>query len=359
MADQRLRRIKKAFSHEWMSGSRLTETSAPSQSNLAPARDVSIEALRGVAILLLVAYHAIEGADVVSGTYARTDLYGYFTFSTENIRMPLFTVISGFLYGQRPLAGSALLFLRGKARRLLWPFLTVSAISFVLRIMVGNTELELQGSDWWRIYLYRFEQFWYLPALMLIFVLLVALERNRLLATPIRLLLAIAVAIALRTVVSIELLNIDGFAYLLPFFLVGCAVSRFSFRPQRGRLVAIYIVAGAGLMLQQLIWFTGTNVDVGRDSLIGTGIGIAAAVACLLVRQPVRWLATIGQFSFPIYLFHIFGVALSVRLVSLTSEFATVGFKIIMAIVVSLVLENILSRSRWSATLLMGTRWPR
>jgi glucan biosynthesis protein C len=360
MADQRAERNEGVLSHVLGTRARLRAASQARNLSLRATNDSSIETLRGAAVLLLVAYHSVEGADVVVVEELRKDVLRYFTFSTENIRMPLFTIISGYLYGQRPLDGPMLPFLKGKVRRLMGPFLTVSALSFALRIFVRGNESGLEIGDWWRIYFYRFEQFWYLPSLLLIFLLVVVLERQGLLATPVRVFAATATAVALRPVLSIELFNLDGFIYLLPYFFLGCAVARFSFRPRRERLVALVAIASAGLVFQQIVWFSEIDVDVGRDSLLGTGIGMAVGAAALVLRRPVVWLASLGRFSFPIYLFHIFGIAVAVRVASvasISSELATVALKIAFGVAVSLLAAQVLSRNRWSATLVLGTRW--
>jgi peptidoglycan/LPS O-acetylase OafA/YrhL len=82
-------------------------------------KDNSINTLRGLACILLVAYHVIggtpeQGLHIASGFLrVGNDVLAY-------IRMPLFTFLSGYIYSLKPIGNySSSLFLKSKARRLL------------------------------------------------------------------------------------------------------------------------------------------------------------------------------------------------------------------------------------------------
>ena len=62
-----------------------------------------MQTLRGIACLLLVAFHAI-GSSSASGLHvADSSVYRHFTNLFVHIRMPLFTFLSGLVYAYRPL----------------------------------------------------------------------------------------------------------------------------------------------------------------------------------------------------------------------------------------------------------------
>lgn len=66
-------------------------------------RDVPIDSLRGVAILLMVAGHVI-GADESLGMGVGPHSGWRFGYDLlVDLRMPLFTALSGLVYGLRPL----------------------------------------------------------------------------------------------------------------------------------------------------------------------------------------------------------------------------------------------------------------
>ena len=72
----------------------------PSQSR---RQDAAIQALRGVAVILMVAGHVIGIGD--RGLRVADDsFWSYLYLSLADIRMPLFTLISGYVYAMVPVA---------------------------------------------------------------------------------------------------------------------------------------------------------------------------------------------------------------------------------------------------------------
>lgn len=248
-------------------------------------------------------------------------------------------------------------FLRGKARRLLFPFFSVSVATYLARSW-GSDEL---GVDvWWHIFVYRFEQFWFLPAIMWVFVLVAALERLRWLDRKSHIGFAIVLAVVARTVLPpVEVLNLDGFIYLLPFFLVGCTAARFADDQDPLVMKAAIGAAVVGLMMQQAVWFGAFDFDVGRDSIIGTVIGLSVGYVLLRYRFHIPTLARLGSYAFPIYLFHIFGVGAAARLsVAVGNEQAWLDFllKVLIGVVVSIAAERLVHRSGVLSTAVLGLR---
>ena len=73
---------------------------------MAQPKDQSVETLRGMAIILVVMGHVI-GSDNTGGMKVPDDSFLrhlYFTF--EYLRMPLFTMISGWVYALHPVSQS-------------------------------------------------------------------------------------------------------------------------------------------------------------------------------------------------------------------------------------------------------------
>ena len=94
--------------------------------SLKAKKDLSIETLRGLAIILVVMGHVI-GSDNTGGMRVEDDSFLrhlYFTF--QYLRMPLFTVISGWVYALRPAGMNNLLdFNIKKVRRIILPLIFV------------------------------------------------------------------------------------------------------------------------------------------------------------------------------------------------------------------------------------------
>src|SRR3569833_839663 len=96
-----------------------------------------VQTLRGLACLLLVAFHVI-GSHATSGLRVDADsAYRQFANLFMHLRMPLFTFLSGFVYAYRPAAlGYAGTFAGKKFRQILLPLLCVSTLYFLLTLVV-------------------------------------------------------------------------------------------------------------------------------------------------------------------------------------------------------------------------------
>jgi fucose 4-O-acetylase-like acetyltransferase len=97
-----------------------------------PQKDLGIESLRGIAIMMVVICHVV--LDHKNPLYPNSpgllEWLQHLCLSTEYVRMPLFTVISGFVYALRPAAArGAVEFVRGQARRLIIPFVFVTTLN--------------------------------------------------------------------------------------------------------------------------------------------------------------------------------------------------------------------------------------
>ena len=83
-----------------------------------------VETLRGLACVLLVAFHVI-GSHASSGLHVGEDsIYRQFANLFMHLRMPLFTFLSGFVYAYRPVTQAQTgAFAEKKLIRLLLPLL--------------------------------------------------------------------------------------------------------------------------------------------------------------------------------------------------------------------------------------------
>src|SRR3569833_297723 len=91
---------------------------------LLPRESLRVETLRGLACMLIVAFHVI-GSHTASGLHVSEDSpYRYFANLFMHLRMPLFTFLSGFVYAYRPvIRGQVRAFAAKKLLRLLLPLI--------------------------------------------------------------------------------------------------------------------------------------------------------------------------------------------------------------------------------------------
>lgn len=323
-----------------------------------PTTKLELQTLRGIACVLLVLYHVI-GADPGVGLRIAEGWLRVGNDGLAWLRMPLFTVLSGLVYGLRPYVGGPGLFLAGKARRLLIPMLVVGTVFALVQAAVPGTNAPV--TNWWLLHLEPVGHFWFLESLYWIFLLLVGLESARLLSTPGRFVVLFAAACALYlTMDGPRLLGIQGAIYLLPYFLAGLAVTRFGLWTALTRPTVIV----TGIVVAVLaVWWIGMpepNPDRRTPAVLLAGLSLCALT--LALRWPNPWLGAIGNASYAIYLYHVFFTA-GARIVA---ERAGLGEQLALLIALGvtagvlgpLVLERAILRVsgdwRWPPLLLLG-----
>ncbi|GFD79986.1 hypothetical protein KUL118_28480 [Tenacibaculum sp. KUL118] len=270
-------------------------------------RDIRIDTLRGLACIFLVSYHVI-GNTPSNGLHIETGFLREVNDLLATVRMPLFTFLSGMVYAFRPLSDNWPKFLKGKARRLLIPMLVVGTLFAVIQAIVPGTNNKID--NWWLLHIYPVQHFWFVEALFWVFLLIIPLELTKLLNNRLFVGLTILVFLALALGQPYtKLFSFKGFVYLTPFFIFGMSIVRFNISPLPV-LPSMFCFLGT----MSAIYFLTDGID-GR-SLLGSFIGIFSCYLLLGLKLEVRWLATIGIFSYSIYIFHVFFTAGSRIIVS-------------------------------------------
>src|SRR5215218_2846640 len=181
----------------------------------------------------MVAGHVI-GSTGQRGLRVEDDsLWRLFYVGLEDLRMPLFTAISGFVYALRPvraMSGYPAL-VRGKGRRLLPPLLTVGLLVFGMQLVIPGVNQRPEPTDIWRMVVYEFAHLWFLQAIFLIFLVVGLLDATGRLDRMGQWGVALAVACTVHVLVLIpdraNLFSANGALRLLPFFLLGVGLHRF------------------------------------------------------------------------------------------------------------------------------------
>jgi glucan biosynthesis protein C len=274
-----------------------------------------VQTMRGLACLLLLAFHAV-GSTGASGLHVADDsAYRLFTNLFAHVRMPLFTFLSGLVYAWRPLrAGDERRFMGKKLRRLGVPLIVASTLLYVLHTAMHHPVPPL--SDLWTIYVFPYWHLWFVQALLLVFTVLIGLEWLGALATFPRFLAVFAAAVALYVAAPFEARNIMGAhnaTYLFPFFLCGLGAHRFrdQLRSRPAVLATLLCLAVAqGLHTYRVLTGSPAPIDpVAHRSALNLLIGISASLCALEMLPRVSILERIGASSYPIYLYHPLFVA--------------------------------------------------
>lgn len=275
-----------------------------------------IETARAVAVLLLVSYHVIGSAPSSGLHQAYPAPLRLFADFFVDLRMPLFAMIAGMVFAMKPVAPAQLPgFFLGKIRRLVIPGI-VAILAFELAAALGHTQFDLHQA-YLRPFFTGYAHFWFLQAILLIFIVYAPLDsisRGRL--TPLAYLAAVAISLS-HVGVPQDLFSADGAMMLMPYFLLGVMVQRHQAALWQHRWL---ILAGAAaLFLLGSAWNLYILRETGEFSMDRRDAQslISATGGCLLAMfalPRIRMLDRIGALSFTIYLYHVFGTSLTRRL---------------------------------------------
>lgn len=280
------------------------------ETRVDPLESARVQTMRGLACLLLVAFHTV-GSTGASGLHvADSSGYRLFTNLFVHVRMPLFTFLSGLVYAWRPLrAGDELEFMGKKLRRLGVPLIVAATVLYVLHTALHHPVPPL--AEMWTIYVFPYWHLWFAQALLLVFTLVIALEWRGALATYPRFLAVFAAAVALYFAAPLGrngALGVHNATFLLPFFLCGLGAHRFRHHLRtKPALIAtvLCLVASQGVHTYQVFRDLPAPINplINRSAL-NLLIGTSASLCALRLLPRMRPLTWIADSSYPIYLYH-------------------------------------------------------
>jgi fucose 4-O-acetylase-like acetyltransferase len=274
--------------------------------NAKMKRSLQVDTMRGIACILLVFFHTV-GSPPDEGLRIPQDHWlQEFNQFLVYFRMPLFAFISGYVYAFRPFQGNPGAFIKGKARRLLLPLLTVGTFYAIVQALTPGTNTNVER--WWLLHIMPVGHFWFLESLFIIFLVIILLEQRKALSTVAgfcALWLASALLFGLADFPNY--LGSRGAIYLMPFFLAGLACKRFEIvQPPALVLAALALAGGIAIVVLFPEDMRERNLVA---ALASVTIGVSAALLLLRSGWQSRLLAYIGAYSFAIYLLHVFFTA--------------------------------------------------
>lgn len=331
---------------------------------MAEQKNLSIETLRGVAILLVVVGHVIGSGPDGGMRIGFPSPWRYLYLWIDYIQMPLFTAIAGWVYALKPAgSGSAATFVAKKARRLLVPMATVSTLYFLVQYFVPGTNSKEALGTLWQIYLFPYTIFWYLQALFLIFLAVLVLDRSGLASTPGGWAVALAgsflLYVAQAAVIPYEVPNFFSFKGALdqlPYFIAGVGVCRFGPALWPKFKAPAYALAAVGIGLLQCKWFCpGFPPELYRSLLPLWLVPTLSILLNLSVRN--KAFIFLGSFAYSIYLFHGFGTSggrILLSYIGIHHRLVVFATALAAALLLPVAADRILSRSRLLRMLLLG-----
>ncbi len=334
----------------------------------------NIETLRGMVVILVVIGHVIgsspDGGMQLDYSSRLRYIYVWINF----IQMPLFTAIAGWVYALRPVYEKeyAASFVKKKAIRLLVPMASVATLYFLLQYFVPGTNQKSELSEIWRIYIFPYTLYWYLPSLFLMFLIQLAYDlvsgKNN---TVKRWGVWLGITLVLRTILADNLFYLEnaiiphtvpnlfsfkGAITQLPFLVLGVGIQRFKSQLFTPHLKKIYLlIAMVGVIMLQLRWF---HVVDQRICDAVKPIGVMGCLMLLLHQNyGNRFLTWIGAYAYTIYLFHGFatsGVRIGLEFLHIQWPVVIFVLSAVAAVILPVWIEGISDRFWLTRLLFLG-----
>lgn len=277
-----------------------------------------LETMRGVACILLVFFHTVGSYSSNGLRLNDDDALRVFNNLLQDLRMPLFSFISGFVFlVVVDSFGDVLRACAKKARRLYIPMVTASVILFFLKDLTNGN-----GQPFQDLFFKSYEHLWYLQAtlvMMFLQIFLVWLTRADGYIVAGFLWIVGSVAYVLFYDKLTDVMSINGACYLSPYFFAGYVTSE-KYRawavvpaPAADNKRNWLSLAVAGVVLLVVQYPLKTDLFSFPEEayrLIRIVMGLAVCSTFLVFRATSRWLTWLGSKSYPIYLYHtIFAAA--------------------------------------------------
>lgn len=305
--------------------------------------------------MLLVAYHVVGSSADRGLALPPESAWHYAMTSFELIRMPIFTILSGLLYGvHRATQDKIKDFSAKKIRRIGVPLLVLTLLTWTAREAFGfpHTELITALTD-------SYEHFWFLQALLLIFAVVALIDVAWRPGFVQLLFMSFAAALFSATTHVSGPFSIDRAVYLLPFFLFGLAMSQAPVRYLNIRSGLIFLTTALVVLMFQQLGMAGLGAQISRTSIMGFAGGCCAAMALLALMPRLGWLAMVGQYSYTIYLWHVMFLSAARRgLRGMGVDDIPVLFvaSLLSGLILPIVLHRVAVRHHWLSIALLGIR---
>lgn len=321
-----------------------------------------IESLRGIAILLVVIGHVIGSTPAGVMKIDYPSFWRYLYIWIDYIQLPLFTGIAGWAYAIKPAINSEFkTFVYKKAIRLLIPMATVGTLYFITQYLTPGTNMKGNLSDIWKIYIFPYTIYWYLPSLFLIFIIMYIIDKFKLCQSVKTWLFLFVITWGISLIIKAlpsdipNLFSYKGALGQLPYFITGVGIQRFTGQLYKKKAIYIYfILTCIGLTLLQYKWFYVLNfgVDISFWYKALLPLWTASTLMLLLhINRSNQFFTWLGGFAYTIYLFHGFGTS-GGRIMATKLGINSSLFIVIMATIIALFLPIVIEKiaNKWRAT---------
>jgi fucose 4-O-acetylase-like acetyltransferase len=322
-------------------------------------KNSGIEACRTIAILLVLAFHVFHDIELEHVNY----IYNYLDFMFQNIRLPLFTVISGYLLAQRPI-NNYTSFMCGKFRRLIIPMILVATIQYIATSVIPWAKSPTKLSQIYKIYYSSYDHFWFIQAVVLIFAFVGFVMSTRSVNLHVRIICLTILSILMfgsNSVMHITFMSIGGATYILPYFIIGYVYSIYNkYFTENNVKAIITILFCCAILLLQMTWSNYIELDTSKRSILGLIIGIICCLYFMNSNIKSELFSTAGKYVFSIYLYQDFGLTIGRHIgrhLLYISPHVYFISTVIVAVAFGVIVHIALSKNRFTSLLFLGQKY--
>ena len=268
--------------------------------------------------------------------------------------MPLFTFLSGVIYAYRPFKIGASSFIKKKARRLLFPMLTVGTFYAILQYIILGTNSTID--NWYLLHIKPVAHFWFIESLFFLFIFVVIIEKAKLFENFRNYSLVLfTISLLYLSPIKSAYFSLSGTIYLLPFFLLGMGLQRYLLIKEMHWSAKIAIIL-LPVVIFYLI-YTGSIPLYGKRTLFALLLGFLSCVALYFSGLRSILLAKIGIYSYSIYIFHVFFTA-GTRIILYKTGIDQLELVFVISLVLGLagpiIIEFILEKTSYARMFFLG-----
>ena len=248
---------------------------------------------------VLVALGHLTQSMCQSGIVAECAFLRWFEQTIYYFHVPLFFVCSGYLYQNRKEVNCWTQWKNHAKEKLVSlgiPYVTFSLVTWILKTAFSGSVNSQANSLLYDLLIHPQSPYWYLFALLFIFLLIPTFTNERVAFTVLCVAILIRVLPVAKNIYVIKIV-LDNCVW----FVAGILLSLLDFRTFAiGRIKLGFALAIAFVIISIVTWHLGINIDV-----INFAMGVLACFAvCILCCEMGTQSYSVAKYTMPIYLMH-------------------------------------------------------
>ncbi|MGL5414469.1 MAG: acyltransferase family protein [Clostridium sp.] len=319
-------------------------------------RENWLDQSKGLGIILVVLGHVILGFLNANMYSDKKGLLEYIFFTIYSFHMPLFFIISGYLYKKTWKIKS----MEDLKKRIInkmialgIPYILFSLFFGITKLMMnGSTNSEITIKDILKIPIHPIGPYWFLYALMGLFIVVPILEYAKI-NTKIILIIALMCTI-FSNIFMIKIVFISDTLQNILYFYIGCILYEiFNYR-KYFKLKSVMLGGNIVLLIIYLIinilYFKINKCMIVTNILIGIILASTASIFIILVfykKNKNNTLSKLGELSLPIYLMHIIltsGIRIVFIKLGIASFTIQVLFGTLLGIIIPIIIYELITK---------------